>query len=164
MGFNNGYDSGYADALEDVRSGEVAGLGPAPANEGGTAPEPAPAPSYMTNAANRYVTKGTIRIRYAAPESVTAAMNGAAFDLQVPTGTPTGTVMNVNLTFETSPEPDFWVENVGASIGIDTVTVNGTAVSGMSTLDLNVVSGLLDLVLWYDGASWVCVAVNEAHV
>ena len=28
MGFNNGYDSGYSDALMDVRSGRVAGLGP----------------------------------------------------------------------------------------------------------------------------------------
>ena len=38
MGFNNGYDSGYADALEDVRSGEVAGLGPVAETQGdGTA-------------------------------------------------------------------------------------------------------------------------------
>ena len=29
MEFNNGYDSGYADALDDVRNGRVAGLGPA---------------------------------------------------------------------------------------------------------------------------------------
>lgn len=29
MGFSNGYDSGYADAIEDVRNGKVAGLGPA---------------------------------------------------------------------------------------------------------------------------------------
>lgn len=27
MGFSNGYDSGYSDALEDVRNGKVAGLG-----------------------------------------------------------------------------------------------------------------------------------------
>ena len=29
MGFNNGYESGYSDALEDVRSGKIAGVGPA---------------------------------------------------------------------------------------------------------------------------------------
>lgn len=40
MGFNNGYDSGYADALEDVRNGRVAGLGPA-SGGGGAAPAPA---------------------------------------------------------------------------------------------------------------------------
>ena len=34
MGFNNGYDSGYADALEDVRNGRVAGLGSAAATDG----------------------------------------------------------------------------------------------------------------------------------
>lgn len=28
MGFNNGYESGYSDALEDVRNGKVPGLGP----------------------------------------------------------------------------------------------------------------------------------------
>lgn len=28
MGYNNGYESGYSDALEDVRNGKVAGIGP----------------------------------------------------------------------------------------------------------------------------------------
>lgn len=37
MGFGNGYDSGYSDALEDVRSGKVAGLGPASGDGGGGA-------------------------------------------------------------------------------------------------------------------------------
>lgn len=37
MGFGNGYDSGYSDALEDVRNGKVAGLGPA-SGDGGVAP------------------------------------------------------------------------------------------------------------------------------
>lgn len=37
MGYNNGYESGYADALEDVRNGKVAGLGPA-SGGGGAAP------------------------------------------------------------------------------------------------------------------------------
>ena len=29
MGFGNGYDSGYSDAIEDVRNGKVPGIGPA---------------------------------------------------------------------------------------------------------------------------------------
>lgn len=37
MGFGNGYDSGYSDAIEDVRNGKVAGLGPA-SGGGGAAP------------------------------------------------------------------------------------------------------------------------------
>lgn len=28
MGFGNGYDSGYSDAIEDVRNGKVPGIGP----------------------------------------------------------------------------------------------------------------------------------------
>lgn len=28
MGFNNGYDSGYSDAIDDVKAGRVQGLGP----------------------------------------------------------------------------------------------------------------------------------------
>lgn len=39
MGFGNGYDSGYSDALEDVRNGKVPGIGPAPGG-GGAAPAP----------------------------------------------------------------------------------------------------------------------------
>lgn len=35
MGFSNGYDSGYSDALEDVRNGKVAGIGPT-SGDGGT--------------------------------------------------------------------------------------------------------------------------------
>ena len=38
MGFSNGYDSGYADAIDDVRAGKVAGLGPASGNDDGTRP------------------------------------------------------------------------------------------------------------------------------
>lgn len=34
MGFNNGYDSGYSDAIDDVKAGRVQGLGPAA--EGGS--------------------------------------------------------------------------------------------------------------------------------
>ena len=34
MGFNNGYDSGYSDAIEDVRNGRVPGLEPTAANDG----------------------------------------------------------------------------------------------------------------------------------
>ena len=37
MGFGNGYDSGYSDAIEDVRNGKVAGLGPASGDGGGGA-------------------------------------------------------------------------------------------------------------------------------
>lgn len=39
MGFGNGYDSGYSDALEDVRNGKVPGTGPA-SGGGGAAPAP----------------------------------------------------------------------------------------------------------------------------
>ena len=41
MGFGNGYDSGYSDAIEDVRNGKVAGLGPA-SGEGVTGPTAEP--------------------------------------------------------------------------------------------------------------------------
>lgn len=37
MGFGNGYDSGYSDAIDDVRSGKVPGVGPA---SGGGEPVP----------------------------------------------------------------------------------------------------------------------------
>lgn len=36
MGYNNGYESGYSDALEDVRSGKVAGLGSTSGADKGT--------------------------------------------------------------------------------------------------------------------------------
>ena len=36
MGFGNGYDSGYSDALEDVRNGKVPGTGPASGGGGAT--------------------------------------------------------------------------------------------------------------------------------
>lgn len=157
MGFGNGYDSGYSDAIDDVRNGKMAGLGPA--SGGGGA---APAPTYVTNAADRYatVTEGSARVRYAAPESVTAAMNGTVFDLQVPTGVPAGTVMNVNLAFEyKEPGTDSdWAEDAGIGVGVSTITVNGTAPSGMQTYEMESAVGLEILVLWYDGASWVCVA------
>lgn len=35
MGFGNGYDSGYSDAIEDVRNGKVAGVGPTSGGGGG---------------------------------------------------------------------------------------------------------------------------------
>ena len=42
MGFSNGYDSGYADAIDDVRAGKVAGLGPASGSaDGGASTQPA---------------------------------------------------------------------------------------------------------------------------
>jgi len=49
MGYNNGYESGYSDALEDVRSGKVAGIGPSGGGAGkkytavivATSPQPA---------------------------------------------------------------------------------------------------------------------------
>lgn len=40
MGFSNGYDSGYADALMDVRNGRVAGLGPVSGGASGGASLP----------------------------------------------------------------------------------------------------------------------------
>lgn len=158
MGFGNGYDSGYSDAIEDVRNGKVAGLGPA--SGGGGA-----APTYMTNAASRYaMVTDSARVRYAAPESVTAAVDGTAFDLQAPTDVPAGTVMNVNLTFETRLDPDYdWNETWGSAAGVSAITVNGVAPSGMPTYDMNDINGLLDLVLWYDGVLWVYVADEETH-
>lgn len=163
MGFGNGYDSGYSDAIEDVRNGKVAGLGSASGDGGGGA-APAPAPAYMTNAADRYVTvtEGSARVRYAAPESVTAAMNGTAFDLQAPTDVPAGTVMNVNLGFESkeSGTDSNWSEDSGAYVGVSVITVNGATPSGMSENNIAELLGLLDFVLWYDGASWVCIATE----
>lgn len=35
MGFGNGYDSGYSDAIADARNGKVAGVGPASDSGGG---------------------------------------------------------------------------------------------------------------------------------
>ena len=163
MGFGNGYDSGYSDAIEDVRSGKVAGLGPA---SGGGGAAPTPTPTHMTNAADRYVTvtvpEGLGRVRYVAPEFVTAAMDGATFNLQVPTGVPAGTVMNVDVIFQSKLDPDsVWVETTGSSIGVTAITVNGATLSGMPTLDTSEITGLADLVLWYDGASWVYVAAQK---
>ena len=163
MGFNNGYESGYSDAIDDVRNGKVAGLGPGSGGGGAT-----PAPIYMTNAADRYatVTEGSSRVRYAAPESMTAAVDGAAFDLQALTDVPAGTVMNVNLAFEykdQEADSSGWAVVSGATIGVDAITVNGAAPSGMTTSGMNGLTGLSNLVLWYDGASWVCV-VDEGVI
>lgn len=36
MGFGNGYDSGYSDAIDDVRNGKVPGIGPASGDGGAT--------------------------------------------------------------------------------------------------------------------------------
>lgn len=37
MGFGNGYDSGYSDAIDDVRNGKVPGIGPASGDGAATA-------------------------------------------------------------------------------------------------------------------------------
>lgn len=161
MGFNNGYNAGWQDAINAVKYGKVPGLGPA---SGGGGAAPAPVPAYMTNAANRYVTvtEGSARVRYAAPESVTAAMNGTAFDLQAPTDIPAGTVMNVNLGFEykESGADSNWSEDSGTYVGVSAITVNGATPSGMPENNIAEFFGMLDFVLWYDGASWVCIATE----
>ena len=47
MGFGNGYDSGYSDAIEDVRNGKVAGLGPA-SGDGSGSSQPTRGPGVFT--------------------------------------------------------------------------------------------------------------------
>ena len=46
MGFGNGYDSGYSDAIEDVRNGKVAGVGPT-SGDGGSPTVRAPGLFYL---------------------------------------------------------------------------------------------------------------------
>lgn len=158
MGFNNGYESGYSDALEDVRSGKVAGLGPSGGGAGAT-------PSYMANTdAFRLadVVPGSVRASYDAPSSVTASYGNGALDFQVP-AVPAGTVMKLSVHYEVYyADSDYWDSSTDlTSLGLDgTMTVNGSAISGLGTPD-PYSSGYTMLVLWFDGESWVCVANEE---
>ena len=159
MGYNNGYDSGYSDALEDVRSGKVAGFGPAGGGAGA-------APSYLRNAdTSRYAEiDGNTRAVYSAPSSVTAAYGAGALDFQVPQGVPAGTVMNLSTGYQILDpvgETEEWNDVDLFNAGIDgTVTVNGSAILGLDQLD-EMAYGYHSLVLWFDGESWVCVAHDD---
>ena len=158
MGFNNGYDSGYSDALEDVRSGKVAGLGP---ESSGT---PAASPTFMTNTGVRYVPVGdSYRVGYAAPQSVTASVSGSDFDLQVPSGMPAGSAMNVTVSFEQVyyEGEETWYDSQSATVGIYRVTVNGDAVSGLPEAFQDESLGYNHLVLWFDGTNWIALAYDE---
>ena len=158
MGFNNGYDSGYADALEDVRSGKVAGGGPSGGGAGAT-------PSYMANTdsfRHADVVPGSVRVGYEAPSSVTASYGNGALDFQVP-AVPAGTIMKLSVHYEVYyTDGDYWDSSTDlTSLGLDgTVTVNGNAISGLGTPD-PYSSGYALLVLWFDGTSWVAVTYED---
>lgn len=158
MGFNNGYESGYSDALEDVRSGKVAGVGPSGGGAGAT-------PSYMAYTdASRYadVVPGSVRASYDAPSSVTASYGNGALDFQVP-AVPAGTIMKLGVHYEEyHTDGGYWDSSTDlTSLGLDgMVMVNGNVISGLGLPD-PYSSGYATLVLWFDGTSWVGVTYED---
>lgn len=162
MGFNNGYDSGYSDALEDVRNGRVAGLGLAGGGTGTT-------PSYLRNTDTpRYAEiDGSTRAVYWAPASVTAAYGDEALDFQVPQDIPAGTVMNLATSYQVQNlvgDTASWSDADLSAAGADgTVTVNGSAISGLDQLN-STAYGYNSIILWFDGESWVRLAHETSEI
>lgn len=161
MGFNNGYDAGWQDAINAVKYGKVPGLGPA-SGDG----EAHAAPVHLTNTADRYcvIQENTARVRYAAPEAVSAVYANGTLDFQVSSGLPAGTVMNINLSFQyDGSEGGDWGADHADSLGISAITVNGASVSGL-TFDVDVAEmaeGYRNMILWFDGTAWTCIYCEE---
>jgi hypothetical protein len=94
MGFGNGYDSGYSDAIDDVRNGKVAGLGPIPT------PTPTPTPSAMPTVTDigegffhsgygNVVTGENMRFADGDPGNHVVVKNGTGVDMEAMVSTDT---------------------------------------------------------------------------
>ena len=136
MGFGNGYDSGYSDAIDDVRSGKVAGLGPA-SGDGSSSSQPTRGPGVFT--LSEAIDNGKTDMDYELTIDRVASPDTGATDSLFPTvsGSISGS------TFTISPPEGGWMPGdvlliaVSGGEGVNYPTIDDSdfmVVSGMQAI------------------------------
>lgn len=144
MGFNNGYDSGYADALMDVRNGRVAGLGQKAASGSGGSSIQLRSPGYFTLSGSQDTVDGIELLGVSGDD-----ISGSGVFTRL---APTSVLCSIDASgaVVTSGPSGGWVPG-------DLVFLNGTADFTFEGVSCDITGGVL-VLMFKGGTTWDLVA------